>query len=77
MVYAVEQVAHKCLKMLKTVTKKLILKEPEDALETKPEIIAKGCPFVQYMTPMVLKKKEREDVKVMDIAELIANAQDL
>jgi hypothetical protein len=27
------------------VTKKLILKEPEDALETKPEIIAVGCPF--------------------------------
>jgi hypothetical protein len=30
--------------MLKTVTKKLI-ERTEDALETKPEIIAAGCPF--------------------------------
>jgi Fe-S oxidoreductase len=54
-------VEHKCLKMLKTVTKKLL--KAEDALETKPEIIAAGCPFCTMMTPMVLKEK-----KVMDRA---------
>jgi hypothetical protein len=27
---------------------KEIIERTEDALETKPEIIAAGCPFVQY-----------------------------
>jgi len=50
----------------------------EQALETKPEIIATGCPFCSTMITDGIKAKEKEDtVKVMDIAELIANAQDL
>lgn len=50
----------------------------EDALETQPEIIAAGCPFCNTMLTDGVKFKEREqDVKVMDIAELIANAEDL
>ena len=50
----------------------------EDALETKPEIIAAGCPFCNTMMTDGVKAKEKEgEVKVMDIAELIANAQDL
>jgi Fe-S oxidoreductase len=50
----------------------------EQALETKPEIIAAGCPFCNTMMTDGVKTKEKEnDIAVMDIAELIANAQDL
>ena len=50
----------------------------EEALEIKPEIIAAGCPFCNTMMTDGVKAKEQEaNVKVMDIAELIANAQDL
>jgi Fe-S oxidoreductase len=58
--------------------KEINVERTEDALDTKPEIIAAGCPFCNTMLTMVLKNKEKEgDVKRMDIAELIANAQDL
>lgn len=50
----------------------------EQALETKPEIIAAGCPFCNTMMTDGVKNKEKETtVAVMDIAELIAQAQDL
>ncbi|MBG6130754.1 Fe-S oxidoreductase [Aquimarina sp. EL_43] len=50
----------------------------EDALETKPDIIAAGCPFCNTMMTDGVKSKEKEEsVQVMDVAELIANAQDL
>ncbi|MDA7558360.1 (Fe-S)-binding protein [Flavobacteriaceae bacterium] len=50
----------------------------EQALEIKPQIIAAGCPFCNTMMTDGVKAKEKEsDVAVMDIAELIANAQDL
>ncbi|MNK08415.1 Anaerobic glycerol-3-phosphate dehydrogenase subunit C [compost metagenome] len=50
----------------------------EDALETQPDIIAAGCPFCNTMLTDGIKAKNREhDVKVMDVAELIANAKDL
>ena len=49
----------------------------EDALETKPEIIATGCPFCNTMMTDGVKAKEKEaDIEVLDIAELIANADD-
>jgi Fe-S oxidoreductase len=58
--------------------KEINVERTEDALETKPDIIAAGCPFCNTMMTDGVKNKEREsDVKVMDIAELIANAQDL
>ncbi len=50
----------------------------EDALETKPQIIATGCPYCNtMMTDGVKAKNMEESVEVMDIAELIANANDL
>jgi heterodisulfide reductase subunit D len=50
----------------------------EQALETKPDIIAAGCPFCNTMMTDGIKSKDKEgDVAIMDIAELIANAQDL
>ena len=50
----------------------------EEAIETKPHIIATGCPFCNtMMTDGVKATNNEEIVEVMDIAELIANANDL
>ncbi|WP_299055565.1 (Fe-S)-binding protein [uncultured Polaribacter sp.] len=50
----------------------------EDALETKPDIIATGCPYCNTMMTDGIKFKEKEDsVIVKDIAELIAEANNL
>jgi Fe-S oxidoreductase len=47
----------------------------EDALKTNPEIIATGCPYCMTMMSDGVKVKEKEqEIKVMDVAELIANA---
>ncbi|MFL0352507.1 (Fe-S)-binding protein [Xanthomarina sp. GH4-25] len=49
----------------------------EDALETKPNIIATGCPYCNTMMTDGVKAKEKEDsIQVLDIAELIANSQE-
>lgn len=54
------------------------IERTEQALETKPEIIAAGCPFCNTMLTDGVKNKEKESsVAVMDIAELIASAEDL
>jgi hypothetical protein len=42
--YAVEQEVLKCLKTQRQVTK-INIERTEDALETKTDIIAAGCPF--------------------------------
>ena len=50
----------------------------EDALETDPQIIATGCPYCNTMMTDGIKYKEKEDqVIVKDIAELIAEANNL
>ncbi|MER3318226.1 MAG: (Fe-S)-binding protein [Allomuricauda sp.] len=50
----------------------------KDALETKPDIIATGCPYCNTMMTDGIKAHEKEDsVTVMDVAELLANAQGL
>ncbi|WP_027077536.1 (Fe-S)-binding protein [Maribacter antarcticus] len=50
----------------------------EQALETQPEIIAAGCPFCNTMMTDGVKNKEKEaSIAVMDIAELIATAEEL
>ncbi len=54
------------------------IERTEQALDTKPEIIAAACPFCNTMMTDGVKNKEKETaVQVMDIAELIANAEDL
>ena len=51
------------------------IKRTEEALETKPDIIASGCPFCNTMLSDGIKnKKKEEDIKVLDIAELINQA---
>ena len=50
----------------------------EDALATKPNIIATGCPYCNTMMTDGIKFKEKESqVQVKDIAELIAEANNL
>ena len=58
--------------------KEVNIERTEEALETKPNIIASACPFCMTMLSDGIKNKEREgDVKVQDIAELIAEEQGL
>ena len=50
----------------------------EQAMEVEPKIIAAGCPFCNTMLTDGVKNKEAEgSIAVMDIAEMIANAEDL
>ena len=59
-------------------SKEVNILRTEDAIEVKPEIIATGCPFCNTMMTDGVKNKEKEaDIQVMDIAEMIATAQDL
>ena len=54
------------------------IERTEEALETQPDFIATGCPFCNTMMTDGIKNKEKEeDVKVLDIAEMIATAKDL
>ncbi|OZV68637.1 (Fe-S)-binding protein [Winogradskyella aurantia] len=58
--------------------KEVNIERTEQALDTQPEIIAAGCPFCNTMMTDGVKNKEKEgQIAVMDIAELIANAEDL
>jgi heterodisulfide reductase subunit D len=67
-----------------------IFKEPEkgssevhfdradEALSLNPEVVAVGCPFCLTMITDGVKNRNKEaEVKVLDIAELIAQAKDL
>ncbi len=59
-------------------SKDVNIERTEQALETQPEIIAAGCPFCNTMMTDGVKNKEKESsIAVMDIAELIATAEDL
>ncbi|MGB0888265.1 MAG: (Fe-S)-binding protein [Vicingaceae bacterium] len=50
----------------------------KQALKVSPDIIATGCPFCMTMMTDGVKLKEKEaEVKVFDLAELIAEAKDL
>ena len=58
--------------------KEINIERTEDALETKAEIIATGCPFCNTMMTDGIKNFEKEsEIQVLDVAELIANAADL
>ncbi len=58
--------------------KEVNVERAEEALELKPNVIATGCPFCMTMMTDGVKHFNKEaDVKVYDVAELIANAQDL
>ena len=58
--------------------KEINIARTEQAIDVKPDIIAAGCPFCNTMMTDGVKSKDKEsEIAVMDIAELIANAQDL
>ena len=58
--------------------KDINIERTEQAIEVKPDIIAAGCPFCNTMMTDGVKNKEKEDsIPVKDIAELIAEAEDL
>ena len=57
--------------------KEINIERTEQALETKPDIIAAGCPFCNTMMTDGVKNKAEVQVKVKDIAEMIAEAKDL
>jgi heterodisulfide reductase subunit D len=58
--------------------KDINIERTEEALETGSTIIASACPFCMVMLSDGVKNKDREnDVKVFDIAELIASAEGL
>jgi Fe-S oxidoreductase len=50
----------------------------EQALEVNPDIIASSCPFcMTMMSDGITSKGKQQDVKVFDLAELIAHGQGL
>jgi Fe-S oxidoreductase len=58
--------------------KEINIERTEQAMEVKPDYIATGCPFCNTMMTDGVKFFEKEEkIKVLDIAELIANATDL
>ena len=58
--------------------KEVNIARTEEALETQPDIIAAACPFCNTMMTDGIKNKEQETrIAVKDIAELIAEADDL
>ncbi len=58
--------------------KEIFVERTEDAMEVNPSIIATGCPFCNTMITDGVKNKEKEgEIKVLDIAEIIASAEDL
>ena len=65
-------------KEAETGDKEIFIERTEEALEIKPSIIAAGCPFCNTMlTDGVKFNNKQEDTQVLDIAEMIANAEDL
>ena len=57
--------------------KEINIERTEQALQTKPDIIAAACPFCNTMMSDGVKNKAEAAVAVQDIAELIAKAKDL
>ncbi len=54
------------------------IERTEEALETKPDVIAAACPFCNTMMTDGVKNSEKEGtLEVKDLAELIVEAQDL
>ncbi len=58
--------------------KEVNVERAEEALQTNPDVIAVACPFCNTMMTDGVKYFNKENqTKVLDVAELIANANDL
>jgi Fe-S oxidoreductase len=59
--------------MEETQGKRINVERAEEALATKPDVIAAGCPFCQVMlTDGVNEKGAQANVQVLDVAEIVA-----
>jgi Fe-S oxidoreductase len=55
--------------------KEVNIERTEQAIETEPEIVAAACPFCNTMMTDGVKNKEKEArIRVLDVAELLANS---
>jgi len=58
--------------------KEVNIERTEQAIEVEPEIIASGCPFCMTMMTDGVKGKDQDGkIEVLDVAEMIANAEEL
>jgi Fe-S oxidoreductase len=58
--------------------KEVNVERTEEALSTNPDVIAVGCPFcMTMMTDGVKHFNKESQTKVLDVAELIATANEL
>ena len=58
--------------------KEVNVERAEEALELNPDVIAVGCPFCNTMMTDGVKNFNKEnEVKVLDVAEMIASAAEL
>jgi len=57
--------------------KEVFIERTEEALETGAEVIATACPYCMVMITDGLKYKDREEVKNLDIAEIIEQSLEL
>jgi Fe-S oxidoreductase len=58
--------------------KEINIERTEDVLESAANIVATGCPFCNtMMTDGIKNFNKEEDIQVLDVAELIAQAADL
>ena len=72
MVCAVAQVGRK-FKEEEPGDKRINIERTDEALSLQPNVIAAACPFCNTMLTDGVKNREKEDeVKVLDVAELIA-----
>ena len=59
-------------------TKEINIERMDDVTEVIPNIVAVGCPFCMTMMTDGVKNKEKEDsIKVYDLAEMIAEGNNL
>jgi Fe-S oxidoreductase len=56
--------------------KQINIERSEEAIATGAEQIAVACPFCKTMLADGVKEKGREDLVVMDVAELVADKLD-
>jgi Fe-S oxidoreductase len=62
-------------KEAETGKKEINIERIEEALDTKPDVVAAACPFCITMLSDGIKNKEKEEqVKVYDLAELVARS---
>lgn len=59
-------------------TKEINIERADDMLEVQPNVVASACPFCMTMLRDGIKHHNKEqDIQVLDVAELVANAMDL